>query len=91
MDFDFEQNACHACRRLPVDRAGPPLIENFMYFGLGALLTGIVALLFLPLFWRRAVRLSTRSLEMRLPLSMTEIVAERDQLRAEFAGAAASG
>ncbi len=56
-----------------------------MYFGLGALLTGIVALLFLPLFWRRAVRLSTRSLEMRLPLSMTEIVAERDQLRAEFA------
>lgn len=56
-----------------------------MYFGLGALLAGLAALMFLPLFWRRAVRLSSRSIEMQLPLSMTEIVAERDQLRAEFA------
>jgi len=34
---------------------------------------------------RRAARLAARRLEMQLPLSMEEIVAERDQLRAEFA------
>ncbi len=56
-----------------------------MFFALGFLISGLLALLFLPAFWRRAVRLSTRRLEMRLPLSMNEIVAERDQLRAEFA------
>ena len=56
-----------------------------MYFALGFLVSGLLALLFLPAFWRRALRLSTRRLEMQLPLSMTEIVAERDQLRAEFA------
>ncbi len=61
------------------------MIENALYFALGGLLTGLLALLCLPHFWRRALRLSTRSLEMQLPLSMTEIVAERDQLRAEFA------
>ena len=33
----------------------------------------------------RALRLSRRRLEMQMPLSMDEIVAERDQLRAEFA------
>jgi hypothetical protein len=56
-----------------------------MYFALGFLVSGLFALLFLPAFWRRAIRLSTRRLEMQLPLSMDEIVAERDQLRAEFA------
>ena len=61
------------------------MIENGIYVALGFLASGLLALLFLPAFWRRALRLSTRRLEMQLPLSMTEIVAERDQLRAEFA------
>ena len=56
-----------------------------MVFALGFLLCGLLTLLFLPAFWRRAVRLSVRRVEMQMPLSMTEIVAERDQLRAEFA------
>lgn len=56
-----------------------------MIFSLGFLFAGLLTLLFLPLFWKRAVRLSRRRLEMQMPLSMTEIVAERDQLRAEFA------
>lgn len=56
-----------------------------MIFVLGALSAGLLMLLFLPAFWRRAIRLATRRLEMQMPLSMTEIVAERDQLRAEFA------
>ncbi|OJY03518.1 MAG: hypothetical protein BGP04_17500 [Rhizobiales bacterium 62-17] len=63
------------------------MIEQIMIFALGFLFAGLLTLLFLPAFWRRAVRLSTRRLEMQMPLSMTEIVAERDQLRAEFATA----
>ena len=56
-----------------------------MIFALGFLVSGLLTLIFLPAFWRRALRLSTRRLEMQMPLSMAEIVAERDQLRAEFA------
>ena len=53
-----------------------------MVFALGFLIAGLLTLLFLPVFWRRAVRLSTRRLEMQMPLSTREIVAERDHLRA---------
>lgn len=60
-------------------------IEQVMIFALGFLSAGLLTLLFLPAFWRRAMTLSKRRLEMQMPLSMAEIVAERDQLRAEFA------
>lgn len=56
-----------------------------MYFALGVLVAGLLALIFLPAFWRRALRLSMRRLQMLMPLSMEEVVAERDLLRAEFA------
>ena len=56
-----------------------------MIFALGFLVSGLLALLFLPAFWRRALRLSTRRLEMLMPLSMAEVLAERDQLRAQAA------
>jgi chromosome segregation ATPase len=61
------------------------LIEQAMILALGFLVAGLISLLFLPAVQRRAARLSARRLEMLLPLSMEEIVAERDQLRAEFA------
>jgi chromosome segregation ATPase len=61
------------------------LIEQAMYFALGVLVAGLVTLLFLPVFWRRALRLSMRRLQMLAPMSMQEVVAERDLLRAEFA------
>ena len=56
-----------------------------MFLALGFLAASLLSLLMLPAVWARAVRLSTRRLQMQLPLSMGEIVAERDQLRAEFA------
>src|SRR5437588_5116846 len=56
-----------------------------MIFALGFFVAGLLALLFLPAVQRRAARLAARRLEMLLPLSMEEIIAERDQLRAEFA------
>jgi chromosome segregation ATPase len=56
-----------------------------MFFALGFLVAGLIALAAAPAFWRRAIRLSTRRLEMQLPLSPEEIVGGRDLLRAEFA------
>jgi chromosome segregation ATPase len=56
-----------------------------MFFALGILVAGLLGLMILPALWRRAVRLSTRRVEMQTPLSMDEVLAERDLLRAEFA------
>ncbi len=56
-----------------------------MVFALGFLTAGLLALACLPAVWRRAVRLTSRRLRQLVPLSMDEIVAERDQLRAGFA------
>lgn len=61
------------------------MIEEALIFALGFSLAGLIALATAPAFWRRAIRLSTRRLEMQLPLSFEEIQAERDLLRAEFA------
>ncbi len=56
-----------------------------MYFALGFMVAALLALMSLPAFWRRAMRLSTRRLQMLAPMSMEEVAAERDLLRAEFA------
>ena len=56
-----------------------------MIFLLGFLAAGLLALAVAPAFWRRAERLSIRRLEMLMPLSPREVVAERDALRADFA------
>src|SRR5208282_4259836 len=56
-----------------------------MIFALGFLAASLIALAIAPAFWQRAIRLSTRRLEMLLPLSPEEILAGRDLLRAEFA------
>jgi chromosome segregation ATPase len=61
------------------------LIEQAMIFALGVLAAGLLMLLMLPALWARAVRLTRRRLEMTMPLSLDEVAAERDQLRAEFA------
>jgi chromosome segregation ATPase len=64
---------------------GGDVIEELMIFTLGFLVACVIALAAAPLYWRRAIRLSTRRLEMQLPLSPEEIRAGRDLLRAEFA------
>ena len=56
-----------------------------MVFALGFFAAGLITLAVAPAFWARAIRLSTRRLEMQLPLSPEEIRAGRDLLRAEFA------
>src|ERR1700751_6287760 len=61
------------------------MIEPVMYFGIGFLVAALLGLLFVPLVHNRAVRLTTKRLEASTPLSMVEIRADRDYLRAEFA------
>ncbi len=61
------------------------LIENIMYFALGLLVAGLVALVIMPAVWKRAVRLTTRRIEAATPITMAEFRADKDQLRAEFA------
>ena len=60
-------------------------IENIMYFALGLLLAGLVALAIMPAGWRRAVRLTKKRIEAATPITMAEFRADKDQLRAEFA------
>jgi chromosome segregation ATPase len=61
------------------------MIEAMMYGGLGFLVASLLALVTMPLIHARAVRLTIRRLEAATPLSMAEIQADKDQLRAEFA------
>src|SRR5450631_1722031 len=61
------------------------MIEPVMYLAIGFLVAMLCALMVVPLVHSRAVRLTTRRLEAATPLSMAEIQADKDQLRAEFA------
>ena len=61
------------------------MIEPIMYFGIGFLVAALVGLVIVPLVHNRAVHLTMRRLEAATPLSMAEIQADKDQLRAEFA------
>jgi chromosome segregation ATPase len=61
------------------------MVEPIMYFGIGFLVAALLGLLFVPLVHERAVRLTMRRLEAATPLSIAEIRADKDQLRAEFA------
>jgi chromosome segregation ATPase len=56
-----------------------------MYIGIGFLVAGLLVIGFIPMVHARAVRLTRRRLEAITPMSMAEINAEKDQLRAEFA------
>ena len=61
------------------------LVENIMYFALGALVAGLLGLITMPAVWQRAVRLTKKRIEAATPITMAEFRADKDQLRAEFA------
>jgi len=61
------------------------MVEPIMFFGLGFLAASLLGLVIVPFVHGRAVRLTVRRLEAATPLSMAEIQADKDQLRAEFA------
>ena len=61
------------------------MIESIMYFGIGFLFATLIGVAVIPLVHSRAVRLTMRRLEDSFPQSMTEIEADKDALRADFA------
>src|SRR3972149_10682432 len=61
------------------------MIEPIMYVGIGFLVAALIGLVVIPLVHGRAVRLTIRRWRAATPLSMAEIQADKDQLRAEFA------
>ncbi|MET7247541.1 hypothetical protein ABZT49_29750 [Methylobacterium sp. EM32] len=61
------------------------MIESLMFAALGFLAASLCALLILPALNARAERLTRRRLEALYPMSIVELTAEKDHLRAEFA------
>jgi chromosome segregation ATPase len=61
------------------------MIESIMFFSAGFLLASLLGLALISSVHHRAVRLTQRRLEDAIPVSLTEIQADRDRLRAEFA------
>ena len=73
------------CRKLPWMEASAPLVEFIMFCGLGFLAASLLALILLPFVHARAVRLTTRRILASTPVTLAEVQADKDQLRAEFA------
>src|SRR5437762_1643343 len=61
------------------------MIEPVMFVGIGFLVAGLLVIGAIPLVHARAVRLTMKRLEAVTPMSMAEIQADKDQLRAQFA------
>ena len=61
------------------------MIDIGMYAALGFLVASLLALMLVPAFWNRAVRLTTKRIEATMPMSIADIEADKDQLRAEYA------
>jgi hypothetical protein len=60
------------------------MIEPIMFVGIGFLVAGLLVIGVIPLVHARAVRLTLKRIEAVTPMSMAEIQADKDQLRAEF-------
>src|SRR5689334_13039543 len=61
------------------------MIQAIMLIALGFLTASLIGVLIAPSLWSRAYRLSKKRLEKTLPLSLAEIEAAQDQLRASYA------
>ena len=61
------------------------MIQSILFFTLGFLCAGFLALMVAPAIWRRAVALTRKRIEASVPLSLAEIQADKDRMRAEFA------
>jgi len=61
------------------------MLQTVMLISLGFLTAAFIALAAAPVFWRRTVERTTRHIRARSLLTMSEIQADRDQMRAEFA------
>ncbi|TIL40438.1 hypothetical protein [Mesorhizobium sp.] len=61
------------------------MVQSVLFFVLGFLCAGFLALMIAPAIWRRALMLTRKRIEGSMPLTLAEIQAEKDRIRAEFA------
>ena len=61
------------------------MVQSILFFVLGFLTAGFLMLLVAPAVWRRAVSMTRRRVEAKLPMTLEEIRADKDSLRAEHA------
>lgn len=61
------------------------MIQTLLFFGLGFLTASFIALLIAPAIRRRAIRLTRRDVEARMPMTREEIQSRQDAIRAEAA------
>ncbi|WP_343312505.1 hypothetical protein AAIB41_06700 [Brucella sp. BE17] len=61
------------------------MIQSALFFILGVLVTVFVLVLLGPSVWRRASFLARRQVQAELPVTLAEIRADKDGLRAEYA------
>lgn len=61
------------------------MVQSVLFFALGFLCAGFLALMVAPAVWRRAVALTRRRIEASIPLTQSEIQADKDRIRAEYA------
>ncbi|KAB2733657.1 hypothetical protein F9L02_01390 [Brucella intermedia] len=61
------------------------MIQSALFFIFGVLVTVFVVVLLGPSVWRRAFFLARRQVQAELPITLAEIRADRDGLRAEYA------
>ncbi len=61
------------------------MIQYVMLVALGFFLASLLFVLIAPSFWARAVRLTKKRMETAMPLTLSEIEADKDQLRGMYA------
>src|SRR5208282_2673997 len=61
------------------------MIQAILLIALGFLSASLIGVLIAPALWNRAYRLSRKRLEQTLPITLSEIEATQDQLRASYA------
>ena len=61
------------------------MIQGLLTFAFGFLCAAFIAVAAAPAIWQRAVALTRKRIEASVPLTLNELQADKDQLRAEFA------
>ena len=61
------------------------MVQSILFFALGFLCAGFLALMVAPAIWRRAVALTRKRVEATVPMTLAEIQADKDRVRAEYA------
>lgn len=61
------------------------MVQSILFFALGFLCAGFLALMVAPAIWRRAIALTRKRVEASIPMTLVEIQADKDRIRAEHA------